>query len=362
MSVGHTPAVIIEPPRIVIERHDGKMVETERDAFVKISTRFKAEMSRIDPVALKVWLYIALSVDRTSGRANPGLRTIARDCGLAVNTVRSAIERLENEYHLLVVYRGERRYNIYEPVEFVSARKSQTGDTNNGGKTVSNSDTDKSRSVSKFDTDNGQSVSNFDTDESRSVSNFDTDGAQTVSARLILNQINNNNINTIRNTENDNDKQTDTSSDGKKNAMQLEWQLAYGDIDNDSLVRRQMEDEKLRAFEVVLGFNPLPWDNPRWKRLREFVLATPIEAFRRFAQDRKNGGKYSKLPGNHRIYADHGMFIAIMGQYTLDKQDELLYTDNSSNTVFELDRVRRGEIKVVPPPPKPKFLLERSES
>jgi len=154
------PAVEIEAPRQVIERRNGRMQEIERAAFVKISTAFKPEMRDIDEIALKIWLYIALSVNRHSGKAHPGLRTIAQECNFAVNTVRAALERLENKYALLVVHRGEKKYNIYEPVEFVSARR----------ETVSADDTD------------GETVS----DERETVSAK----TQTVSPRMILNQIN----------------------------------------------------------------------------------------------------------------------------------------------------------------------------
>jgi DnaD/phage-associated family protein len=156
---GYETAVEIESPRTVIQRRNGRNHEIERAAFVKISTAFKPEMKDIDEIALKVWLYIALSVNRNSGKAHPGLRTIAEECKFAVNTVRAAIDRLENKYFLLTVHRNEKTYNIYEPVEFVSVKK---------------------ETVSADDTDNTQTVSAK---------------RETVSPRMILNQSNQKNNN-----------------------------------------------------------------------------------------------------------------------------------------------------------------------
>ena len=169
-KVYEEPAVRIEPVRTVIERRNGRMEEVERAAFVKISTAFKPEMKNIDEIALKVWLYIALSVNRNSGKANPGLRTIAENCGFAVNTVRAAVDRLENKYNLLIVYRNEKKYNIYEPASYVSANK-----------TVSPDNTDFSKTVSA----NGESVSA----NGESVSVKD----ESVSPKVTLNQRNQSN-------------------------------------------------------------------------------------------------------------------------------------------------------------------------
>jgi hypothetical protein len=157
------PAIEIERSRTVVTRRNGKLTEEVRPAFVKISTAFKGEMKKLDPIALKVWLYIALSVNRNSGKANPGLRTIAEDCDLAINTVRAALERLE-EAQLLTVDRQSRKYNIYEPVDYVSA--------NRAAPTVSSTDTD------------AQTVSI--SGETVSIS------GETVSPRMILNQRNQN--------------------------------------------------------------------------------------------------------------------------------------------------------------------------
>jgi DnaD/phage-associated family protein len=120
------PSLEIHPATEVISRRNGRMVEEKTPAFVKISTNFKAELPNIDEISLKVWLYIALSVNRFSGKAYPGLRTICEGTGLSINTVRAAIDRLENKYALLTVDKGTARYNIYEPLAFVSANRTPT--------------------------------------------------------------------------------------------------------------------------------------------------------------------------------------------------------------------------------------------
>ena len=154
-------AVEIEHPRTVIQRREGKLQSVDKPAFIKLSTSFKSELAGISGDALKVWIFISLSINRKSERANPGLRTIADGVGLAVNTVQKALKELEF-VNLLAVYRGERRYNLYEVPEYVSANKSDP--------TVSNRDTDF------------QTVSN----SGETVSN----SAQTVSHSVILNQSN----------------------------------------------------------------------------------------------------------------------------------------------------------------------------
>ena len=71
------PAVEIEQERTVIQRRAGKLESIDRPAFVKISTAFKQELATISGDALKVWLFISLSINRHTNKANPGLRTIA---------------------------------------------------------------------------------------------------------------------------------------------------------------------------------------------------------------------------------------------------------------------------------------------
>jgi Replication initiation and membrane attachment protein (DnaB). len=115
------PSIEIEAPRLVIERRNRQMVETESPAFVKVSTNFKSELKELDATALKVWLYIALSINRISETAYPGLRKTAEDTDLAINTVRDAVDRLENKYNLLSVTRHGTKRTIYRVTDFVSA-------------------------------------------------------------------------------------------------------------------------------------------------------------------------------------------------------------------------------------------------
>jgi hypothetical protein len=117
------PTVEIEPPRSVVSRRGRENVEEDRPAFIKFSTGFKKELANIDAVSLKVWIFIALSINRNTGKANPGLRTIAAGVGMGVNTVQAALIRLDKKYNLLSIDRESRKYNIYEPLAFVSANK-----------------------------------------------------------------------------------------------------------------------------------------------------------------------------------------------------------------------------------------------
>lgn len=151
MDLLHGASVEIQPARAAIVRTNGEFREVEKPAFVKISTAFKAELPNISGDALKVWIFICLSINRYSGKANPGLRTIAAGVKMGVNTVQAALRELE-ALNLLMVDRQSRKYNIYEAPEYVSANRSEP---------VSKPDTDaqtvseNAETVSK----NGQTVS-----------------------------------------------------------------------------------------------------------------------------------------------------------------------------------------------------------
>lgn len=122
------PSVEIEAPRKVTERRDGKLIESERAAFVKVYTTFKKELKTLDGGDLKVWLYLALSINRHTKDARPGLRKIADDLGMGVNTVRAAIERLEGK-NLLDVEQEAGKGNIYHPSDYVSVTKQTVSKT-----------------------------------------------------------------------------------------------------------------------------------------------------------------------------------------------------------------------------------------
>ncbi len=105
-------SIEIEPPRRTMKRSGrGEFEEVENPAWIKFSTAFKNELPDIDGNALKVWIFIALSVNY-KGDAFPGIQTIAKAIGLSHTTVISHIKSLE-ELGILSVRRGERRVNIY---------------------------------------------------------------------------------------------------------------------------------------------------------------------------------------------------------------------------------------------------------
>jgi len=248
------PSVTIEPPVTVISRRNGRFVQEDKPAFVKISTDFKKEMAGIDEISLKVWLFIALSVNRNTGKAFPGLRTIATGTGFAVNTVRSAIERLESKYNLLTVERDTARYNIYEPLAFVSANHAPIS------------------GVSPHDTPI-ETVSV----ESETVS----PNAQTVSARVILNQ--SNQINNISKKENL--KKEITSKGG------LDWQVLAGvpseeiaALDKQFAATKERTDE----YERVMNYPALSWGSKDLEPLSKFLAKQTLEDIRRFAEWSKN--------------------------------------------------------------------------
>jgi DnaD/phage-associated family protein len=108
------PSIVIERPRVIAEKMpNGEFVERQIPAYVKYSTAFKEELKKISGSALKVWTYIALSIDE-KGVAFPGIRTIAEGCDLSHQTVITVIKELE-EAKLLHVVRGQRRVNLYQP-------------------------------------------------------------------------------------------------------------------------------------------------------------------------------------------------------------------------------------------------------
>ena len=144
LGKGYEPALEIETPRKVTERRGGKLIEAERAAFVKIYTSFKKELKAIQGGDLKVWLYLALSVNRFTNDARPGLRRIADDLDMAVNTVRTALERLE-EKGLLDIEKIRGVTNAYRPSDYVSVKKESVSKIDTLPETVSIPDTTVSK-------------------------------------------------------------------------------------------------------------------------------------------------------------------------------------------------------------------------
>jgi len=125
LGKGYEPSIEIEAPRQVTERHGNKLIEVERTAFVKLYTSFKAELKDMKGDDLKVWIYLALSINRYTKDARPGLRKIAEDTSISINTVRGIIDRLENS-GLLDIEKADGRRNYYRPADYASVSKTDT--------------------------------------------------------------------------------------------------------------------------------------------------------------------------------------------------------------------------------------------
>lgn len=124
------PSVVVEPPRRRTERRGKRMVQTEEAAFVKFSTEFKKELADLDAYALKVFIYIGLSINFETGTAYPGVRKIATDTGMDKDTAGKAIKELE-EKGFLKVWRKDGASNIYKPTSYFAI-----GETVPHGRTV----------------------------------------------------------------------------------------------------------------------------------------------------------------------------------------------------------------------------------
>ena len=113
------PSVILESPRVYTARQSGKMVEVEEPAWVKFSTGFKKELALMDEHSLKVFLYIGLSINWQTGVSYPGTRNIAKETGMAPNTVTKAVRNLE-ELGFLEIFRSKGNPSEYKPVRYIS--------------------------------------------------------------------------------------------------------------------------------------------------------------------------------------------------------------------------------------------------
>ena len=120
LDVGYDqPTVVIEPPRTITARHNGRMVEIEEPAWVKFSTDFKKELKTLDVYSLKVFIYIGLSVNFKTGTAWPGLRKIAEDTGIDKDTAAKAVENLESR-GFMTIQKRDGNSNIYKPTRYIS--------------------------------------------------------------------------------------------------------------------------------------------------------------------------------------------------------------------------------------------------
>lgn len=138
--MGWDVALEVEAPRTVTVRRGKKLLEEDRPAFVKIYTDFKDELADMEGIDLKVWIYLALSINRFTGTAYPGLRKIASDLKIrSVNTLQSSLERLEAK-GLLDIEKEDGKRNVYRPADYASVSKGTVSKSDTVSKTVSNSD------------------------------------------------------------------------------------------------------------------------------------------------------------------------------------------------------------------------------
>lgn len=212
LGKGYETSVEIEHEQTIIQRRNGKLEAIEKSAFIKLLTAFKQELPAISGDALKVWIFIVLSINRKTGTANPGLRTIAAGVKLAVNTVQKCLAELE-DLSLLVVDRKTARYNIYESPEYVSANRSDP--------TVSNGDTP------------AETVSNC----SETVSN----DAETVSPLMILNQIN--------------QSEPEIGADAPSDNLPIDWKIAKGQKITEKDLQAETDRKMHDAADLIsVGF------------------------------------------------------------------------------------------------------------
>lgn len=275
------PSIEIEPARLVIERRNGRMEEVERAAFIKISTAFKAELKDIDEVALKVWIFIALSVNRYTNKANPGLRAIHEGTGFAINTIQEALKRLENDYGLLLIEKGSgKSANEYLPLAFVSANRS-----------VSVADTQEIGSVSVQDASVSVSKS--------SVSASRQKNAQPENQRNQTNSIN---------------------GDGPKNFEfkgVTDFMLLANPATEDmaAILKKEKQTKTATfAFEAALGFKSLPWDtSDAWTQLSRFVteqygkdamIFLDFEEWRKIGRGKYSGWTNKQIRTNPKVFID----------------------------------------------------------
>jgi len=113
------PTMIVEAPRKITVRKNGRNVEQEIPAWVKFSTEFKTELADLSEYSLKVFIYIGLSVNFDTGVAYPGIRKIAKDTKMDKDTVSKAVADLE-EKGFLTIQKRDGNSNIYKPVRFIT--------------------------------------------------------------------------------------------------------------------------------------------------------------------------------------------------------------------------------------------------
>lgn len=242
------PSTVIEPPRKTMERNEGVYFdEVSHPAWIKFSTAFKKEMKNIKPNALRVWIYIALSVNY-NGIAFPGIKTVAEALDISHQTVITAVAELET-LGLLTVTRGMKRHNIYHVSDdFVTIGKGK-------------------EPVQKLDS------SNLDTPMSQNESPDESSPLDSNKKELDINQ---NRINLKKEIE---------SRGG------IDWQVLAGtsseeisNLEKTFSARKEKTDE----YERVMGYNPLPWGSKDFDKLEKFLEDKTFDEIHTFAEWCKN--------------------------------------------------------------------------
>lgn len=243
-------SVAISPPSRRVERRGRKMVEVEEPAYVKFSTDFKSELADLDVYALKVLIYIGLSIGFETGTAYPGVRKIAENTKMNKDTVTRAVAELE-EKGFLEVWRRDGGSNIYRPTRYFSI-----------GETVLPERTP-------------------------------LDGLSAQKPEL-------------------SDENVKLSDGGRVKRSQPDKQESNkkGDL-VDAILVYQKDNTPLTEFERVFGFGSLPWySNSVWDKFAKFILARH-DWFADYVAWRAGEGKYNafsnkKIRENPRAFMDTG--------------------------------------------------------
>ena len=248
------PSVTIEPPRKTMERNEGTYFdEVKHPAWIKFSTAFKKEMKNIKPNALKVWIYIALSVDY-NGTAYPGVRTIADALGVSHQTVLTATGELET-LGLLTVTRGMKKYNLYHlSDDYVTIGK--------GKEPVQKLDSSNILSQEK-----GTMSQSYTPDESSGLD-----------------------LNKKEQDINKNEKNDSLKKELLKEAG-LDWQVLAGvpSEEIESLNKTfAATKERTDEYERVMNYPALSWGSKDLEPLSKFLAKQTLEDIRRFAEWSKN--------------------------------------------------------------------------
>ena len=247
------PSVTIEPPRKTMERNECRYFdEVKHPAWIKFSTAFKKEMKDIKPNALRVWIYIALSVDY-NGTAYPGVRTIADALGVSHQTVLTATAELET-LGLLTVTRGMKKHNFYHVSDdFVTIGKGK-------------------EPVQKLDSSGDMSQENNPMSQS-----YTPDESSPLDLNKKEQEVNKNNKNSLK---------KDIASRGG-----LGWGIAL-DLPSEELARLSETENSIKErtdeYERAMGYSPLSWGSKDLEPLAKFLSKQTPEDIRSFAEWSKN--------------------------------------------------------------------------